>query len=263
MIYKEKFKWIAVDKISSSYKNRIQLIIKCLSFYGEQEIALQKVHEFLKDVLEKTLTIEKIDYEDMPKTHIFNKDKKYIFDENNKHIKFERFEFDCYIKIGKAVSQSTLFVKNSILYTSLEDELLKDWHSSKDEIIKNLDNTFLKNTLTDFINIYAKPLDEKIEKLNKDIEDETNKSIKFKTDKKGQKSWSFPYPTHWSQNKNKYLESIQSFSISHILKIVNEHTGFLNAFTHIKPHYSKSKIEDRRYFSFCLFNCISDRNGNI
>ena len=248
---KENFKWITVDKISSSYKNRIQLIIQCLDFYGVQGVWLREVHEFLKDFFQKRRILETINYEDIPKNHIFSKDKKYILDEKNKNIKFSRFEFDFYIKIGKAISQSTLFVKNSILYTSLEDELLTDWDSCKTQIIKELDNSFLKNTLSDFVNIYAKPIDEKIEKLNKDIQDETNKSIKFKTDKTGQKTWTFPYPTHWSKNKNKYLESIQSFSICHILKIVNEQTEFLKAFTHIKPHYSKSKMDDISVFA-CL-----------
>ena len=94
-----------------------------------------------------------------------------------------------------------------------------------------------------FIDTVVKPLDQQIHDINNDIANGNNSFVKVKEEKDGSKYWTLPYTRKNEKIINPFYSMLPNISITHLLQIVNEQTGFINEFTHIKPHYAKSKMD--------------------
>jgi hypothetical protein len=97
-------------------------------------------------------------------------------------------------------------------------------------------------------------LDKQIETLNEDIKSGQNEYIKIKKDKDGSRFWTLPYTRKNIDIKNPFYEELPNISITNLLHVVNEKTGFINDFTHIKPYYSKSKRDEISIFAMLVAN---------
>ena len=126
---------------------------------GSQHIALQGAHKLLKDSLNNKMILSKIEFDKFPLDFIASKNIKFICDEQNKTIQINRYEYECYYRIADAINKSALFVTDSTRYNSLQDELITNWQDKKITIIKKLNNKFLNQSISDFIDTHVKPLD--------------------------------------------------------------------------------------------------------
>ena len=181
-------------------------------------------------------------------------DRQFIYTEEDKTIRIARYEFECYHRIAKAINQSELFVTGSTRYNALSDELLPNWPHTKIAVIKNLGNDFLTKDVRHFIETEAKPLDQRIRDVNMSIVSGNNKFVKVKEETDGSKSWTLPYARKNAEIQNPLYAAVPNISITHLLQVVNEHTHFINEFTHIKPHYSKSKVDEMSIYGAVVAN---------
>ena len=255
--FRDQFYWVAVDKLAASYKQPLRLLVKSLTLNGDQHESLQKTHVFLKDKLNKQTPLSKVKFEDFPTQFISSKDAKFIYNEQDKIIHTNRYEFECYSRIASTINQSSLFVTESTRYNSLADELVPNWQDKKINIIKNLNNGFLNQSVGHFIDTQVKPLDQQIRDLNQDIQNGNNNYVKIKkekTENEERECWTLPYTRKSEKIDNPFTSKLAKISIIHLLQIVNEQTGFLNEFTHIKPHYAKSKVDEMSVLATLVAN---------
>lgn len=242
--YRNQFHWLAVDALAATYTQPLRLLIKVLTLNGDQHVELQNAHIFLKNTLNNGIPLSQVKFDKFPKEFISSTSKKFIYDETDKIIHPSRYEYDCYHRIALLINKSALYVTNSTRYNSLTDELVPNWQDKKIAIIKNLNNGFLNSGLDDFIETQVKPLDQQIRNLNEDIRSGRNQYVKIKKDKDGREDWTLPYTRKNKEITNPFYSTLPNISITHLLQVVNERTGFLNEFTHIKPHYAKSKMDE-------------------
>jgi len=242
--YRNQFHWFAVDALSATYTQPLRLLMKSLTLNGNQYIELQNAHIFLKNIVKESTPLSRVPFDQFPKNFISPSNKQFIYNETNKTIHTNRYEYDCYYHIALFINKSALYVTNSTRYSSLADELVPKWQDKKIAVIKDLNNNFLNLGINSFIETQVKPLDEQIKNLNEDIKNKRNPYVKIKKDKDEKEYWTLPYTRKNCDINNPFYKTLPNISVTNLLQVVHEHTGFLNEFTHIKPHYSKSKMDD-------------------
>ena len=356
--FQDQFVWVAVDELAATYKQPLRLLIMALSLNGQQYVALQEAHKFLKDALNNKMLLSKIEFSKFPLNFIASKNIKFICDNQKKTIHISRYEYECYHRIAEAINKSALFVTDSTRYNSLKDELITNWQDKKITIIKNLNNNFLNQSMSHFIETHVKPLDQDIRDINEDIANGNNPFVKVKIGKdaykqydyrsmlvdenqeslglnefgfkireqniegtkellcfaegkkdpliikvkleenshgiaqtaydkllkqvtasaeieltpkekrqifdftlfnkhihlNGPRDWTLPYTRKNEKITNPFYSKLPNISINHLLQMVNDQTGFINEFTHIKPHYAKSKIDEISIFAALVAN---------
>jgi TnpA family transposase len=246
--------WLAVDNCAPTYKQPMRLLVKALTVNGDQHRDVQKAFNFLKEKLNSNILLSKVDFNQFPLQFISPENSSFIYNKENKTIQTNRFEYECYRRIASAINDSTLFVHDSTHYGNLKDELIPNWPLRKTGIIRDLDNTFLNQGISHFIETRVKPLDQKIMDINEAITNGDNEYVKLKKDKTGETSWTLPYTRKDKKINNPLYATLPNISIIQLLQAVNDQVGFLNAFTHIKPYYSKSKRDEMSIFAMLVAN---------
>jgi TnpA family transposase len=137
-------------------------------------------------------------------------------------------------------------------------ELLPNWLNEKEAVLKKLSTPRLDQSVDQFIEEKAKPLDKKIIAINEAIQNGQNPDVKIKTAKNGSIIWTLPYTKKDIELNNPFYEKIPTVSISQVLHFVNQHTRFIQQFTHIKPHKAKSQLDE-----LCIFANLIGKGTNL
>lgn len=252
--YQAKFTWKAVKKLSPRYKPVLRSLLKVLPYESEQHKALMKAINFLKFSLQGTKPLSKIPFNDFPKQHISKKVRQFIYDDNEKAIFTDCYEYHCYQQTKKYVDVSSIYVSESNNYLPLSSELIQKWPDNKNHIIRKINRPLLNQPLIEFIIEKAKPLDDKIIAVNEAILEGKNPDLKIKKSKDGTTSWTLPYQKKESEINNPFYNNLPQVSIAGVLRFVNQKTQFINQFTHIKPHYAKAKLDEMATYACLIAN---------
>lgn len=253
-IVQTQFTWQAVDEFSNTYRPLLRALLKALVLDGQQNKALQKPYHFLRNILNQEQSISKVPFDKFPIQFINSKISHFIYDTINKTINTDRYEYECYQQIASHLNGRSLFLSDSINYRSLTDELLPDWKKNKSIIIRKVNKPLLNRPLNQFIEEKAKPLDEKIMAVNEAIARGENDYVKLKQSKDGSATWTLPYTKRTLDLNNPFYEKLPPISIVRIMQFGNEKLHFMKEFTHIKPHYSKSQLDEIAIYACLLAN---------
>lgn len=256
--FNEKFTWQSIDNLARTYNPLLRSLLRVLPFTSNKHRSLQQALDFIKTTLSDDLSLTQAPYKNFPKQIITASIKKYILDETQKNICVGRYEYYCYSKVACYLENKSLFINDSTKYRSLESELLPNWSEEKKAVLKKLSNRRLDQSVEQFIEEKAKPLDKKIIEVNEAIQNGENSDIKIKTAKDGSIIWTLPYTKKDIELKNPLYEKIPTVSISQILHFVNQHTHFIQQFTHIKPHKAKSQLDE-----LCIFANLIGKGTNL
>lgn len=252
--YQAKFTWKAVSKVSSGYKLLLRALLKVLPFESDQHRALMKAMDFLKTTFLNEKPLSKVLLKDFPKQHISNKIRPFIYNDNENTIYTDRYEYYCYQQIRKYTDASSIFLNESIKYRSISTELIQEWPKNKNQVIHKINRPMLSQPLIEFINKKARPLDDKIIRVNEAIIDGSNNDVKIKTAKDGSFLWTLPYQKKEFEINNPFYNNLPQVSIARLLRFVNQKTSFINQFTHIKPHYAKAKLDEMGIYACIIAN---------
>ena len=148
----------------------------------------------------------------------------------------------------------SLYLSDSLNCQSLNDELLPDWQVNKVTILKKINKPLFNQPLSEFIEKNAKPLDERIMAVNQAITTGDNPYVKLKQAKDGTAIWTLPYTKKSLELNNPFYEKLPAISIIRILEFVNQKTQFMKEFTHIKPHYAKSQLDEIATYACLIAN---------
>jgi TnpA family transposase len=156
----------------------------------------------------------------------------------------ELYAFMTYLHTKKSLEAGSIFVKDSINYRSLDDELIpiKTWKEKKDSILRKINNPLLLTPIDKILLDINSQLESKYQKVNRRIKSKENKDITIDT-KKNKITWKLPYKKQEDQVNNPFYEKLPTNNISDVIRIVAEKTDFLKYFTHIQPNSSKTRAE--------------------
>ena len=252
-----EFTWQAVDEFADTYRPLLRALLKILELDGPQHKSVQKAYDFLQDALKQGQSLQKIPFDNFPIQFINSKISHFIYNKDEKTINTDRYEYECYQQIASYLNGRSLYLSDSINYQSLTDELLPKWEDHKITILKKINKPLLNQSLTEFIEKNAKPLDEKIIAVNEAIVNGENSYVKLKQTKEGT-IWTLPYTKKILELNNPFYKKLPQVSIIRILQFVNEKTRFMQEFTHIKPYYSKSKLDE-----IAIYACLIANGANL
>lgn len=253
-IIQTQYTWQAVEEFANTYRPLLRALLKVLVLDGSQHKTTQKAYHFLQEIFKENQSISKIPLDKFPIQFINTKISHFIYDVRSNTINTDRYEYECYQQIASYLNGRSLFLRESISYRSLTDELISNWQNDKSTIIKKANKPLLNQPLSQFIEEKAKPLDEKIMAINEAIKSGDNVHVKLKHTKDGSTIWTLPYTKKSPELNNPFYEKLPPVSIIRILQFVNEKTQFMKEFTHIKPYYAKSKLDEMAIYACLIAN---------
>ncbi|MBF0366616.1 MAG: Tn3 family transposase [Oligoflexia bacterium] len=254
-MHQTQFVWQAVDEFANTYRPLLRALVKVLDFEGPQHRATQKAYQFLRNTLnQQEQILSKLPFDKFPMQFISDKILNFIYDHKKKILHTKRYEYECYQIIAEHLNDRSLFLKGSINYQPLEAELLSDWQKNKTSILKKTNRRLLNQSLQQFIEEKARPLDKKIRLVNEAIANKDNPYVKTKQAKDGTTIWTLPYTKKSLELNNPFYEKLPPISIIRVLQFVNEQIQFMRQFTHIKPRYAKSQLDEMSTYACLIAN---------
>lgn len=140
-------------------KKNIRPIFKVLEF-SCTNVGLTEAIAFLRKHLNSGLSFRDYAYQDIPMSFVPKSLKKFLTHkvqvdgQQVKKVDGDRYECMVYNQIKQGIANTTVFIKDSYCYRTLDDELIdiEDWTQHKDEILKQLNMPLLSMDIEDLLN---------------------------------------------------------------------------------------------------------------
>ena len=242
------YRWQYYGQQALTIKRNMRPIFKVLDFSCTND-GLTEAIAFLRRHLSSGLSFRDYAYEDIPMNFFPQSLKKFLTykvlvdDQQVKKVDGDRYECMVYSQLKQGIANTSVFIKDSNCYRTLDDELIdiEYWTQHKDEILKQLNMPLLSMNIEDLLSKLEANLKEKYERVNQNIKNGENTSLKIHRNKQGELvNWTLPYTRLDDGINNPFYEKLLVSSIGDILKFSAEATGFLKSFSHLQPKYAKS-----------------------
>lgn len=271
---RQEYEWAHYSSLSHQFKLNLRHLFCELDFAGRVEdaplinavIVLQELLRQGKSLRQTPLSVFPIDV--IPK-HL----QRYLFvaepserkveakQEGNpekKALDVDRYEFLVYRLLRDALEAGNLFVKDSLEFRRIEDDLIGDerW-GHKDEILPEIGSPILLTPIEDTLARLESELEAKIAAVNQRITDAVNQHIKVKG-RAGKRRWTLIYPSEEEPANSPFYGKLPSIGVPDLLWFANQRTGFLQAFHHVLDRYVKHDVNPRE-----LLACIVAMGTNM
>lgn len=250
------FRWQHYEYKKSEIIKNLRPIFMSLDFQCSNSCNnLAEAIEFLKNQFNSKKPLTKVPINRFPTAFIPDNLAKYIYrvDDNNQitGVRYSQYEFCVYLRIRKHFKNNDVTIPDSINHKTIMDDLVPK-HKRK-SIIKELDNPLLSTPIRSTMPDNHKALDELYQRVNKQIENGDNKSVKI--DQSGSKPrLILKYNSKEDLTNHRFFERLPKVGIIEILNFVHKKTRFLDQFTHIKPLYAKAKKDNQFILGVNLAN---------
>ena len=238
----------------------------------------------MKETWKSSKSINQLDENLFPKECISNALLPYLYDtvsitvDDKTTIKkvFNPYvyEFMIYDQLLVGLESGLIFVNNSFRFKSLAKDLLPDWHSNKEKVLAELNNSMLNTPIKEQLQSFKDELDPLLIRVNQRIENGENKQVKIKPCKVSNttnstdpttkdiktpevKTWTFSYPKKDEIINNPFFQQLPKINLNQMLRLVNQHCTFMKEFTHVKSRYSKTTIDES-----AVLACITANAAN-
>jgi TnpA family transposase len=208
---------------------------------------LQKAINYLKSIFKQDKKLCDMELKNIPLQHIYPKSLVNEFfktnSKNQKIINIYQYEFYIYNLIRYNLKTGRVFINNSLEYKNFDEDIniSPTWAQDQENILKKLDNPVLLAPIENTLISLQDQLEPLIVRVNERILSGENKHVKVKYHRDGTRSWTVPYPKRNDETNNPFYDNVEPITISEAFDFVERRFKFIRAFTHIKPHYSKSK----------------------
>ncbi len=244
-IEESDYQWqFIVSKKHEIVKN-LRPIFKVIDFECRAVCSnLQQAITFLKNQFNQENPLNKVDHLDIPVDFIPKSTKPYIYnlDDTNENIQLTKYEFCAYDQIRKKFRVNDVTIQDSINHKSLDADLIPK--QKIETIIKELNHPLLSTPFKDELERAKKHLDELYYKVHYRIENNINKSVKVEQ-RNGKPHIILQYNAKEDLTNHDFFKKLPRVNLIEILDFCHRKTNFLNAFTHIKPYYAKTKKDNK------------------
>ena len=160
------------------------------------------------------------------------------------YIDTDLYECMTYLQVKKALESGEVFVKDSINYRSLQDELipLDTWKKEKCDILRKINEPLFLVPVEKLIANLKAQLEAKYLAVNKNIASKKNKHIKVELSKDKKPTWKLQYQNQEEEVNNPFYDNLPTNNISDVIRFVASETDFMKHFIHLQPRYAKSDV---------------------
>lgn len=230
----------------------LRLLFCAIDFEGYPNLGnLTTAIKYLKSLFAENKKLSDMEFKDIPIKHITAKVLHHFLEIKEigtkktakKTINAYQYEYHIYKLIRENIRKRKIFVNTSTEYKSFEKDIkiYPDYEKNKDKILKNLNNKVLLTPIGEILNFLEDIVEKQIERTNRRALNGENKDIKITHHRDGSVTWTIPYPKKNTEYNDPFFDNVEYVTISEVYDFVAQKFCFMKAFTHIKPHFSKSK----------------------
>lgn len=197
---------------------------------------LMKALNFLKQELEtKKKPPAKIKTSGLPLKFLTKKRQKLIVDEEG-NIQLPKYEMALYQALRNKLEAGDVFLPNSFIHKNLDDDLIskEEWKINKPTIIKKLDAPKILKSAEEVLEEWKNIINPLYERTNLRIKKGLNPSVQIDgKHKNGSTKWHLIYTETSTPLNHQIYRQFTPIDIASLLQLVDTHTNFLAAFTHL------------------------------
>jgi hypothetical protein len=226
---------------SRKLQNRLSLIVKALTFCGDQNSSLMKAIKHYK-AIDGAVT------QQAPLGFLEPQEQQAVRDENG-DLRVSLYKALLFVKIAQAIKGGTLNLEHSYKYRSLDDYLIPktDFLANREAYLQRADLTEVADWQSTLHTLSAR-IDNQYHQTNRRILAGENPHVHFR--KNGTFHVSTPKPEiEESQPLIGIFPKRRYISLQQVLATVNRFTRFLQAFQPWRMSYARAKPEERMFFA--------------
>ncbi len=263
---KDKYIWQSIEEQSKPIKLNIRPVFNSIQFSCSDK-PLQEAIEFLKTKVFNKKHQKLLPENQVPMGFISKKLKKLIIekvqDPSDKRrkiakVNINRYEYMVYWQLEKKIESGQVFIKGSINFRNLEDELIPYdiWLKNRDKILKDLNLSILNKPIHEILEHLKEKLTERYFEVNERIKNGENSQVKINKGNEKEVTWHLPKKKQEEAVNNPFYKKFSSIQISDLIRFTLEKTKFDKKLKHIQPHYAKNPL-DRNNLIAALLACGS------
>lgn len=252
--------WQYLGKQNRAIKLNLRPVFQAINFFYNENAPIKEVLDFFNKYLANNQTISNYPFDKVPtkfipetlRAHVIN--KAIDPSDNRRRIKTvngDRYEYMLYFQLRKMLISGQAFIKDSINYRHLEDELIpyEYWVANKDKILAKLNLPLLCTPIKELLKLLNKELTTNYHETNKRIENGDNKQIKLHENKQNIVTWHLPYKRQADEVNNPFYENLPSTNIADLVRYVVEETKLDTKFTKIQQRYTKKNFDLNQFIA--------------
>jgi len=256
------FYWKEIDRIGRKMTIHLRPLVMMLDLSSQDpDNPWLLAVAWLKELFTKNKQMGHLAIADCPKGTVPARNKSYLGQsENPLLIHATRYEFWVYRQIFNQWKTGHIFLEDSFLYRSLNQELVS--LKEKEALVKALK-----------IPAFDKPIEKQLDALSKELKSlwiRFNKALKkgelshLRYDDKDQtvhmQKANF---TRENKLKHQFYEQLPLRDMSDVLRFVNEKCQFFGAFTHIQRRYAKFPANEEHLIGTIIAQAMNCGNFNM
>ena len=219
----------------------ISLYLRPLCFHfrfdnNSKSSNLMEAIDFLKEELvTKKKVPAKIETKDLPCEFLAKNRRKFIKDEQG-IIQLPKYEMALYQALRNKLEAGDVFIPDSFINKNLEEDLIPraEWEVNKPTIIKKLDAPKILKSAEEVLQEWKNIIEPLYKRTNERIKKGLNPSVQIDgkhTD--GSTKWHLIYTETSNPLNHQIYQQFAPIDIASLLKLVDNQTNFLSAFTHL------------------------------
>lgn len=210
---------------------------------------------FIKEQVEnKKKRFTQIPTQELPCGFLSKKRKKYITDREG-NIQLPRYEMALYQGLRNRLESGDVFLPHSFINKNFDEDLIekKEWKINKPTILKQVDAPKIQKTARQILDEWQEIIGPLYKRANNRIKKGQNPSVQIDgKHKDGSTKWHLIYTETSDPLNHQIYQQFAPIDIASLLQLVDEHTGFLGAFTHLFGSNVNRKTDKQK-----LIACIT------
>ncbi|MEM8528617.1 MAG: Tn3 family transposase, partial [Bacteroidota bacterium] len=247
--------------IGAFYKKRkrlISLYLRPIAIHFELNNAAKcdaivAAISFMNQQVQAGKSFSKLAQDEFPIAFLSKKQKKLILDEQGL-IDLPKYEMALYQILRNKIESGDIFVSDSFKNRSFEQDLIdsKAWNTTKVNIIKSVDLPKLNKSVGQILEQWKALIEPLYKRVNDRIQRGLNPSVQLDgKHKDGSTKWHLVYTQTSNPLNHDIYQQFTPIDIASLLQLVDEHTDFLSAFTHLFPSNVSRKVDKHKLIA-CL-----------
>lgn len=251
---KKELKRVYYEMIKQKVSLNLRFLFLHLHLKGMTGNAeIMQAIEYSKSILLKGKTVIKVPISEIPCGFIPPHLKRYFYKDGVLQIK--RYEFLMLQTIRNKIDSGDIFVPDSFTFKSFDQDLIPKqyWEENGETILDDIDVPKLKQPVSELLEELKQKVEAKFKKVNQSILKGENKYVKISGKRAdGSTKWQLEYPKTTENVNHNLFRQFPSTNIAGLMNMVNEHTGFLDEFTHILGKEATNEMPNNQLIAALL-----------
>lgn len=256
------FYWLAIDGIGRKLTIHLRPLVMMLDFSSiTPDNTWLAAVQWIKNIFAQHKNLTGQTAADCPEGSVPTKQKSYLSSNEDKSlINATRYEFWVYRQLFNQWKTGNIFLEESVLYRSLNQELVS--LSEKDNLIKDLKIPAFDKSIENQLDTLLKELKSLWKRFNEALKkgellhlryDEQDKTLHMQKINLAKEE----------KLKHQLYGQIPLRDITDVLRFVHKRNNFFSLFTHIQPRYAKLPVNAEHLIGTIIAQAMNSGNFNM